>query len=93
MNGFDRAQRDWETPPDIPEAVFCDECGDELEILDDFGGERYTECVNEFCPTKFDYRSISQQMAIILIEQEQDIEKLQVKIRQLEYKLKHIVIS
>lgn len=39
-------------PPDEPEAQYCDGCGEEKEIIDNFGGQRYTKCVNPYCPYK-----------------------------------------
>lgn len=40
--------------PEESEAQFCEDCGKEMEILDEFGGQKYTKCVNPCCPAKFD---------------------------------------
>ena len=42
-------------PPDEPEAVFCDECGEEMEY-NKWGDwmRHYMECRNPFCPGKHD---------------------------------------
>lgn len=41
-------------PPDDEEMEYCEFCGQEVEILDDFDGAEYTRCVNQFCPEKFE---------------------------------------
>ena len=33
MNSLERAQRDWETPPDEEEAEYCEHCGEEFDFL------------------------------------------------------------
>lgn len=66
-------------PPDEPEAEFCETCGKEKPILDDFGGQKYKECVNPFCPIKHEGTAL--EMAERIVELEETIEELNIKIR------------
>jgi prefoldin subunit 5 len=86
MNSFDRAQRDYENPPDEEEAVFCEDCGQEVEILVDLGGERYTACTNVFCPDKMN-DEVSFNMAEKIVSQEEAIESLQNTLKYVRRKL------
>lgn len=55
MNNLERAQRDWETPPDELEAEVCDTCGHEMEVCTEGYGKRvnnYLTCNNPWCPDK-----------------------------------------
>jgi len=75
MNSFERAQRNYENPPDEPEAEYCEECGKELEVLDDFGeGGKYTKCINPYCPAKFDVNTTSRYMSQLIVELEDERE-------------------
>jgi hypothetical protein len=85
MDNFDRAQRDWETPPDEPEAVFCEDCGQEVEYRTDANGEDWNFCGNHLCPNKFDGKS--KEMAILIVEQKESIESLQNTLKQVRRKL------
>jgi hypothetical protein len=60
MNNLERAQRDWENPPDEEEAKYCGECGEELEWKPDMVRNTpmcsgYWECTNSYCPEKFEH--------------------------------------
>jgi hypothetical protein len=88
MDNFDRAQRDWETPPDEPEAVFCEDCGQEVEYRTDANGEDWNFCGNHLCPNKFDGKS--KEMAILIVEQKESIESLQRTLKHIRNKLIHM---
>ena len=66
-------------PPDEPEAPICESCGYEMPILDDFGGQKYTECVNPFCPDK--HTGIAKEMAERIVELEEENGLLRNKVR------------
>ena len=68
-------------PPDGPEADICEACGHEKEILDNFGGQRYAECVNRYCPDK--HEGIAKEMAETIVDLTETIEYLNAKIRNL----------
>ena len=68
-------------PPDKPEAVLCESCGHEKEILDNFGGQRYTKCVNPYCPDK--HEGIAKEMAETIVELVDTIDYLKAKIKAL----------
>lgn len=54
MNSFDRAQRDYENPPDEPEARYCETCGHEMvEKNLSAVGKVYWICENYYCPDEF----------------------------------------
>jgi len=71
-------------PPDEPEAEYCESCGEEMEILDNFDGQRYTKCVNQYCPDK--HVGIMKEMAELIVDQAETIDELKTKIRRLEFK-------
>lgn len=73
-------------PPDEPEAVLCDECGKEMEEIDNFGGQRDMKCVNSFCPSKFD--GIAKEMAYSLLDSIESLYHAKYKIKRLERELK-----
>ena len=73
-------------PPDEPEAEYCESCGEELEwenssILPLKGG---LKCTNPFCPDK--HVGIMKEMAELIVDQAETIDKLKTKIRRLEFK-------
>lgn len=68
-------------PPDEPEADLCESCGHEKEILDNFGGQRYTKCVNPYCPDK--HEGIAKEMAETIVELVDTIDCLRAKIKAL----------
>lgn len=65
-------------PPDEPEAQFCKSCGEEMPILDNFGGQRYSECVNLFCPNK--HEGIAREMAELIVELRDEVNTLRHKV-------------
>jgi hypothetical protein len=73
MNNLERAQRNWETPPDDePEARYCEECGEELEWKPDMVRNTpmcsgYWECTNSYCPEKWT-AELPHNMAVELVE-------------------------
>jgi hypothetical protein len=69
-------------PSDEPEVPLCESCGHEMPILDDFGGQKYVECVNLFCPDK--HTGIAREMAELIVDQAETIDELKTKIRRLE---------
>lgn len=80
----DRDIEDTRQPPELPEAVYCESCGDEMEILDDFDGSKYSVCVNSFCPRLFD--SVSKEMAELIVEQKDLIKHLESRVKFLVHK-------
>ena len=85
MDNFDRAQRDYENPPDEEEAEICEFCGEELVYLS--GYMKLTlGCANQYCPSEFDrlkYGSVVINMAEHLAEVEQELRDLKLKYQQL----------
>jgi hypothetical protein len=77
MDNFDRAQRDYENPPDEEEAIFCEDCGQEVEYRTDANGEDWNFCDNHFCPSKFNAGEVALDMAVLIVEQKETIESLQ----------------
>ena len=83
----DRDIEDTREPPDDLEAKFCDECGDELELVSGLvKGTHYWKCTNEFCPSKFE--GVEREMAIALVEYMDKCWSLQEKIKHLEMRIK-----
>jgi hypothetical protein len=64
MSNFSRTHDRWLEPPDEPEAVFCDDCGDEME--EGYLTGELLPCGNAFCPSKFD--GTEKEMAQALVE-------------------------
>lgn len=69
-------------PPDFPETPICEVCGQDMPILDDFGGQKYVECVNSYCPDK--HTGFAHVMALHIVDQAETIDRLKTKIRRLE---------
>ena len=66
-------------PPDEPEAQYCESCGKEMEIMDEFGeGGKYVKCVNPLCPDKF--TGGAKALAEKIVELEEDNLTLQARI-------------
>lgn len=66
-------------PPDEPEAIICEECGQELSVLArDISS---TFCGNPFCPSKFREKSIEREMAEKLVDALDTVSRLEVKVR------------
>ena len=82
MNNFARAHNAYLEPPDEPEAVFCEECGEEMEEIDSFDGLRDMKCVYQFCPSKFE--GDAKEMAYMLLGATEEVKSLAQKIKQLE---------
>jgi hypothetical protein len=76
----DRDIEDTRQPKDLPEAVYCDECGEEMEE-DKWGDwmKHYMKCVNPFCPRLFD--SVSKEMAELIVEQKDLIKLLEGRVK------------
>lgn len=73
---------DTRQPPDEPEAVFCEECGQEvLEEYAPLGGNRsyYAVCENPFCPENF--TGVAKEMAERLVEALDTVSKLKDTVR------------
>jgi hypothetical protein len=90
MDNFDRAQRDWENPPDEDEAEICEFCGEEMEYKEDYGGEEYTICRNMYCPQIFTKILNTVQvvdMANHLVEVEQSLKDTQNTLKYVRRKL------
>lgn len=77
MNKFTRAHNAYLEPPDEPEAVFCEECGEEME-----NGET---CKYQFCPSKFE--GDAKEMAYMLIGATEEVKSLAQQLRRV--KMKH----
>jgi hypothetical protein len=82
MDNFDRAQRDYENPPDEEEAIFCEDCGQEVEYrLYDIVATKFIKdsfrCTNVMCPSKFNGGEVALDMAVLIVEQKESIESLQ----------------
>jgi hypothetical protein len=78
---FTRAHDQYLTPPEEPEAVFCEDCGEEMIEIDSFGGARDMKCVYQFCPGKFE--GDAREMAEMLIGATETIKSLAAKVKRL----------
>ncbi len=79
MNNFARAHDQYLTPPEEPEAVFCEDCGEEMIEIDSFGGARDMKCVYQFCPAKFE--GDAREMAEMLRDTKEEAEMLACKLK------------
>ena len=62
ISGYDK----WlTTPPDEPEAIFCVDCGDEMD--ESYLTGKLLPCGNVFCPSKFEENSTEREMAVELV--------------------------
>ena len=84
MNSFDRAQRDWETPPDEPEEEYCDECEQPLDSSTDSCGKEWLSCKNPLCPNK--HTGIPKEMAEKIVELLGDLDARDARIKRLSVK-------
>ena len=75
---FTRAHDQYLTPPDEPEAVLCEDCGEEM--TDDKSGTLV--CYYNFCPAKF--TGTAQEMAIELYRLKDDKNILAARVKRLE---------
>ena len=80
---FARAHDQYLNPPEEPEAVLCDDCGEEMEEVN---GEM--KCVNDFCPAKFE--GVAAEMAEMLIGAREEVKSLAMRLRRAENALKII---
>jgi hypothetical protein len=85
-NGYDRHL----DPPDSDEAIFCEYCGQEMELIPDYEQyaylkSTYYKCMNQFCPEKFDIKCGTTviEMANHLAEVEQELLDLKIAYKQL----------
>ena len=87
MNNFNfaRAHDQYLNPPDEPEAVYCESCGEEMEVKQDWKGNPYAKCKNEFCPGKF-ITGVEREMANELVEAREEVKTLKAKVKRLEMK-------
>jgi septal ring factor EnvC (AmiA/AmiB activator) len=76
MDNFDRAQRDWETPPDEDDAIFNEVTWD----------EPYFKCTNIYCPSKY-ISGLFKDMANHLVEVEQSLKDTQNTLKYVRRKL------
>ena len=76
MNNFARAHDQYLNPPEVPEAVYCESCGEEME-----DGET---CKYQWCPAKFE--GAAAEMAIELYRLKDDKNILAAKVKRLEMK-------
>ena len=74
MNNFARAHDSYLNPPDEPEAVFCEECGEEMT-----DGET---CKYQFCPSKFE--GDAKEMAYMLIGATEEVKSLAQRLSRLD---------
>ena len=86
IRGYDN----WRTnPPDEPEAVLCDDCGEEMEEIDSFDGARDMKCVNQFCPGKFE--GDAKEMAEMLIGANETVKSLTAELNRKTRELDRVV--
>ena len=79
---FARAHDQYLTPPEEPEAVLCDECGEEMIEIDSFDGTRDMKCVNQYCPEKFE--GDAKELAYLLIGAREEVKSLARKLKRLQ---------
>ena len=82
MNNFARAHDQYLNPPDEPEAIYCESCGEEMEVKEDLDGTTYTKCNYKWCPAKFE--GDAAEMAEMLIGANETIKSLASKVKQLQ---------
>jgi len=85
MNSFANAHSRWLDPPEEPEAVFCDDCGEEMEVSQDMSGEYRAICFYQWCPSRFE--GDAREMAELLIGATETIKSLAAKVKRLENKI------
>ena len=78
MNNFARAHNAYLEPPDEPEAVFCEECGEEMVREWKWSARNPMQnklvCRNKFCPAKFE--GDAKEMAYMLIGATEEVKSL-----------------
>lgn len=85
MRDFTNAHNRYLDPPDEPEAVLCDNCGEEMDVKEDLDGTHYTKCTNQYCPAKFE--GVAREMAELLIGAREEVKSLA---RKLNYKAREL---
>ena len=81
-NSYDR----WLTSvPEEPEAIICESCGQEMEILEVFQGQKYAKCVNPFCPNK--HTGIAKEIAEKLVDALDTVSRLESMVKHLKNQL------
>ena len=76
---FANAHNRYLDPPDEPEAVFCEDCGEEMEVKEDLDGTHYTKCNNRYCPAK--HEGVAREMAELLIGANETVKSLARRIK------------
>lgn len=71
---FANAHNRYLDPPDEPEAVFCDDCGEEMTVKHDG-----MTCTNQYCPAKFE--GDAREMAELLIGAREEVKSLARRLR------------
>jgi len=79
---FARAHDQYLNPPDEPEAVFCEDCGEEMEEGHLTG--KLLPCGNVYCPSKFDEGTVEREMAELLVGANETVKSLARKVKRLE---------
>jgi hypothetical protein len=85
MNSFDRAQRDYENPPEALEYPVCEFCGEDMEENFCAGVSMEWSCHTRFCPSKFD--GMAKEMAEHILELVETIEALDKRVKFLKSKI------
>lgn len=96
-NGYDR----WlTTPPDEPEAEYCESCGQEMTYHEytysgGYPSDKYFTCENQFCPEKFEkYKggtiSVVLDMSNHLVEVEQELADTKADVKFLRSRVNHL---
>lgn len=75
---FANAHNRWLDPPDEPEAVLCEDCGEEM--TDDKSGTLV--CYYQFCPAKFE--GDAREMAELLIGAREEVKSLARELKRLQ---------
>jgi len=84
----DRDIEDTRQPKDEPEAVYCDSCGQEKEVIHDWDGAEDFRCRNKMCPSRFNHGSIEREMAEALVDALDTVSRLKSKVASIELRLK-----
>jgi len=86
MNNFTRAHNSYLEPPEEPEAVICEDCGEEMEELVRLNSSdgHDMKCANQYCPGK--HEGVAKEMAELLIGAREEVKSLARRIHKLEEK-------
>ena len=69
MSNFSRSHDKYLDPPDEPEAILCDDCGEEMTAKYDG-----MKCANQYCPAK--HEGVAKEMAELLIGAREEVKSL-----------------